>query len=214
MIDWFYSDPHFGHSKIVELAGRPFADIDEHDAILVRRYNERVRPDDVVLWLGDAFLCPTERARTIVAQLNGRKLSLVGNHDAHRSARWLARLGFVVVEGELLLQLGTHSIRCSHYPYAGAGHAKGADDRYLDQRPARRKGETLVHGHSHARCRFRDNAVHVGVDAWDYYPVSRAEVLALIESGGRALPSRDAVGLVTEGHGETVARGDEETVPR
>lgn len=180
MIDFFYSDAHFGHDIILELAHRPFSSIEEHDVALIEYYNEIVRPRDNVLWLGDGFLCNAERAQRIVNSMNGRKLSMLGNHD--RSARWLARLGFTVIDGELLLQIGRHSARVSHFPYAGTPHAKGEDERCLELRPKRRQGEVLIHGHVHSKDIYRDNAVHVGVDAWDYRPVSVKEVELLLDT--------------------------------
>ncbi|MDD5007579.1 MAG: hypothetical protein PHC68_04140 [Syntrophorhabdaceae bacterium] len=186
MIDFFYSDAHFGHqssnTSIIELADRPFKSIDEHDAELIRRYNYLVHPDDVVLFLGDTFLCNATRAQQITDSLNGRKISLLGNHCLNRSARWIAKLGFVVVEGEILLQLGEHSVRVSHFPYAGTAHNKGDDKRNLELRPVRRKGEVLIHGHTHTKIQYRDGAVHVGVDAWDYYPVPVEAIIEILNA--------------------------------
>ena len=52
-------DTHFGHRRINELAGRPFATVEEMDAELFRRWNAVVGVDDVVLHLGDLALGST-----------------------------------------------------------------------------------------------------------------------------------------------------------
>lgn len=43
-VDFITSDTHFGHARIIELASRPFASVEEMDAELIRRWN---RPLDL-----------------------------------------------------------------------------------------------------------------------------------------------------------------------
>jgi calcineurin-like phosphoesterase family protein len=68
---WFCSDTHFGHARIVALAHRPFADVDEMDAALVRNWNERVGTQDVVYHLGDVVFKARDPA-ALLAALHGR----------------------------------------------------------------------------------------------------------------------------------------------
>ena len=52
------------------------------------------------------------------------------------------------------------------------------DDVY---RPVKRSNkEVLIHGHTHSKEKGSGNQIHVGVDAWDYYPVSEDEIKSLI----------------------------------
>lgn len=51
-VDFVTADTHYSHARISELAGRPFATVEEMNAELVDRWNDTVRPDDVVLHLG------------------------------------------------------------------------------------------------------------------------------------------------------------------
>lgn len=53
MNTWFTSDQHIGHKNIIAYSNRPFSNVDEMTEELVRRHNERVRPDDLVYQLGD-----------------------------------------------------------------------------------------------------------------------------------------------------------------
>ncbi|QAY60470.1 hypothetical protein ET475_11055 [Microbacterium protaetiae] len=55
-VDFVTSDTHFGHARIIELAGRPFSAVEEMDAEMVRRWNDVVSADAVVLHLGDLAL--------------------------------------------------------------------------------------------------------------------------------------------------------------
>ena len=50
---WWASDYHFSHHNIIRYCGRPFKDIEEMNATIIARHNERVKPDDTVFFLGD-----------------------------------------------------------------------------------------------------------------------------------------------------------------
>ena len=52
---YFTSDQHFGHFNIIRLCQRPFGSLEEMDAVLLERWNAKVKPDDVVYVLGDLF---------------------------------------------------------------------------------------------------------------------------------------------------------------
>ncbi len=177
MFDYFYSDPHVGHKNIIGYCNRPFSSIAEHDAELVKRYNAKVSPGQTVLWVGDAFFCAPNRAKDIMQCLNGNKVLVQGNHD--KSPTRMLEIGFSwVVPAQLILQIkGVTCIVC-HYPPANS--TERYDERYLDRRPKPAKGELVIHGHSHEKTKRVDNRIHVGVDAWDYAPVSWAEVEALV----------------------------------
>lgn len=183
----FYSDPHFGHDRVIEYSQRPFANADEMDARLIERYNASICPSDIVLWLGDCFFCDVARAAEIMSQLNGTKLLVRGNHD--RSASAMARLGFAVVCDQLTLSIAGVKVIAAHYPYAGTPSPEDlqpARKQLADQfpRPVRHKDQMLIHGHTHSRTRVFQGQIHVGVDAWDYRPAMYAEVAALIDGKG------------------------------
>lgn len=179
MIKAFYSDPHFGHRRIIEHSERPYASLNEMHRDMIARYNAVVRPGDVCLWAGDCFLCPLPEAQAIMDRLNGYKMTVLGNHD-HRNR--LTALGFSVVAEELFLRIADRRARVKHYPHWREPQGKPVDrhGRPMDDaRIARAKasappkvpGEVLIHGHTHSSSRGGGNAIHVGVDAWDYGPV-------------------------------------------
>lgn len=179
MFDWFYSDPHFGHKRICELAYRPFASAEEMNAELVRRYQESVRSSDLVLWCGDCFFTSFEESKKILSSLPGRKALVIGNHD--RSAARMAAMGFEIVVSELQLRVGDHPVRVSHYPYQYASRPED-EKRYVKRMPQPKPGEALIHGHTHSKKRVNGRAIHVGVDAWDFAPVHCSEVIDLVEN--------------------------------
>jgi calcineurin-like phosphoesterase family protein len=74
-----------------------------------------------------------------------------------------------------------HALRMSHFPYTGDSHDK---PRYDSIRP-KDDGKVLLHGHTHqhdvvSRSAKGSLQIHVGVDSWDYFPVSLDCVLSLI----------------------------------
>ena len=73
MRSWFTSDTHFGHSRILAYAHRPFANVDEMDEALIRNWNSVVGERDDVYHLGDMmFRLSRERAEAILGRLRGR----------------------------------------------------------------------------------------------------------------------------------------------
>ena len=40
---FFIADLHFGHRDVIAFDGRPFKDVDEMEAEMIRRWNARVR---------------------------------------------------------------------------------------------------------------------------------------------------------------------------
>jgi calcineurin-like phosphoesterase family protein len=190
MTRWFTSDLHFGHANIIRYSHRPFADVDSMNRALIERWNDTVAPADEVWVLGDFALGRIEATLPLARQLQGRKFLLCGNHDrcwsghGSRARDWVSRyqeVGFVVHQDQRELDVaGTQVVGC-HFPYEGDSHDR---DRYVEARPVDR-GQWLVHGHVHERWRQRGRMINVGVDAWDYRPVS-AETLAQLIAAGAA----------------------------
>ncbi|MEM8924531.1 MAG: hypothetical protein AAGD35_13600 [Actinomycetota bacterium] len=81
MTRWFTSDMHFGHARINELAGRPFASVDEMDAAIVANWTDRVAADDEVWILGDVCMGRIVESLPTLAALPGIKTLVAGNHD-------------------------------------------------------------------------------------------------------------------------------------
>lgn len=194
MAKFFTSDSHFGHARIIELCNRPFNSVSHMNAELIRRWNEVVAPEDIVFHLGDVALGTFAESIQCVAQLNGYKIMVPGNHDRNSSVyedkRPAFRERFHKAYEEVFQEIrpehtfdvvGEHQVMLSHYPYFGDSQER---DRHVDIRP-RDEGLPLIHGHIHNTNRqgvFSRNMYHVGVDVHDYYPVHEDKIVEWIKS--------------------------------
>lgn len=173
---YFTSDTHFGHANVIGYCGRPFALVEEMDEELIRRWNARVQPSDVVYHLGDFAFKSREFAAGICRRLLGHKVLVRGNHD--RSAAKMFEVGFDEVHDTFLLNDALGMFRLSHVPPDGA-------DRDGLKVPIPSPDEPVngfLCGHVHEKWRHRFVAggvpvINVGVDQWGFEPKTLAELL-------------------------------------
>ena len=159
---WITADSHFGHSKIIEYCNRPFSDVNEMNSELIKRWNSKISDDDVVYVLGDFSFRDGDQC---FHQLKGNKHLIVGNHDGDKilSLPWLSR--DIRLEIKLPDKTGKkHTIIMDHYPMESWNHSH--------------RESLHFHGHVHGRVLNPiKNRVDVGVDCWNFYPVSLDEIL-------------------------------------
>lgn len=188
MTRYWTSDLHLGHANIIRYTGRPFADVDEMNRALIERWNDLVTDTDEVWVLGDVALGRIDETLGLVDQLRGRKILLTGNHDrcwrgyGTKAEPWINRYmdaGFNEIHhGDIETTLGTATVLCSHFPYRGDSRDH---ERYPNHRPID-NGAVLLHGHVHERWKVRDRQVNVGVDVWDYRPITDEQILDAVEA--------------------------------
>ena len=73
---FFTSDTHFGDDGKIRKHQVPFKDVEEMDSELVRRWNSKVGPNDIVYHLGDFGNFD------MVKKLNGKVVLICGNYEA------------------------------------------------------------------------------------------------------------------------------------
>ncbi len=148
----FTSDNHFGHHNIIGYCNRPFKDVAEMNAVMIERWNATVSPEDVVYHLGDFSLCSFALSKYILGSLNGTKILIRGNHDSNPAK--MLEMGFKEVHESLAL-----------------------GGWYLIHRPtAVPKGCRSLTAHVHEKWGRRGNIINVGVDRWNFYPVTLAQL--------------------------------------
>ncbi len=163
---WATSDTHWWHRNVIDYCDRPFRTLDGHPDVelmndtMIHGWNNCVDPTDTVFHMGDVSWGSSEKIEEVVRQLNGHKVLILGNHDK-KTKTFYRRIGFEEVTDRLELE-GALLI---HSPYQ-------AKDQLLDRPPF----SLTIHGHVHCKWRTRiaGRAVftNVGVDVWDFRPVS------------------------------------------
>lgn len=191
MTTFYTSDTHLNHARIVSLDNRPAGSIEEHDRMIIDRWNAVVSPSDTVIHLGDVALGQWPVGIQKVHLLNGYKILVPGNHDRISSVEKESRRERFRPDYEAVFQeIWPEVVECrinefpavlSHYPYE-SDHSD--NPRFMDIR-AKDDGVAIVHGHTHATEKISYSAagtlqIHVGVTAWNYYPVPEDEIYEML----------------------------------
>lgn len=180
---FFTSDHHFGHERIIELTGRPFKDRFEMNRAMKERWNERIKPNDLVYIVGDLSFMQETATRKLCKELNGKKMLIQGNHDKDKR---LPKDCFEEICFNKEIEINGEKVLMCHYPYKGTpeeiAHAEknGYKLKYMDRRPED-NGGWLIHGHVHQKWKIKRKMINVSVEPWDYYPVSMEEIVQIIE---------------------------------
>ena len=179
---FFSSDHHFGHYNIIKYCNRPYKDVSHMNEDMIRRWNERVQPEDLLFYLGD-FALDIRYVDSVLPRLSGKKHLILGNHDlAFKKYKYVSRYlqaGFQTISRKIEWEIEGKLITMNHFPFKGEGDNKDYIERFTDYRLSKHNGLHLVMGHVHDSYKIKDNMVNVGVDVWDYYPVSLEEILNL-----------------------------------
>ncbi len=158
---WFISDTHLGHANVIRYCKRPFASVEEMDAVLIRNWQSCVGPDDDVYHLGDfAFLKPAKAAARL-AQLPGHKHFVYGNHDPEEIRNlpgWASSQPLIEISGQGF----TSKIVLCHYAMR-VWNKSG-------------RGSWMLYGHAHGCMPGDSQSMDVGVDCHGYRPISIKEV--------------------------------------
>ena len=184
MARFFTSDTHFGHQRIIELCNRPFSSVEEMNEVMIERWNTVVKPDDVVIHLGDVALGKIAETLPLIGRLNGYKVLVPGNHDrvfSGEKPRIRERFTPEYLKVFQKIQKETVWVSKDDKPYALASHFPYSGDstgidRHADKRPLD-NGLPLIHGHVHDSWKHNGRMFNVGVDVNNFFPVSEDEIV-------------------------------------
>ncbi len=157
---WFIADTHFFHNNIIKYCDRPYPNMELMNQCLIGNYNNVVKPDDVCIWVGDVGFAGDEKINEILAQLNGYKILVIGNHDFHRGK--LRNLNFDEIHLLYLIEDNNAQIVLTHYP--------------MDNLPL---NVLNVHGHLHQKVTGNDQHFNVAVERLGYKPINLKELLPI-----------------------------------
>lgn len=207
---FFTADNHFNHARIIKLANRPFMTAKDQEELqeleelrrtdtdawleayaewkpsdeaveamnedMVSKWNEKVSNKDIVYHLGDfAFARDYKEVERIAQRLNGNIHLIQGNHDGKeiRRARcwgWLGHYKEVKVEDQKIILF--------HYAQRTWNGVH--------------RGSWMLYGHSHGTLArdYKVKSFDVGVDNWDFKPLSFEEVKVQMQSHNRIPPDQ------------------------
>lgn len=163
------SDLHFCHQRSFLYKPRGFSSIEEHDAAIIKNWNEIITPDDEVFVLGDLVMNDAKSGIEKLAQLNGKLNIVFGNHDTVRKIGLYEELPNVTSVGlSTLIKFGKWNFYLCHFP------------TIVDNFEERHKFYCL-HGHTHDKNKFqfiKNCCYNVALDAHDNKPVSIEQIKA------------------------------------
>ena len=159
---WFTADTHFHHAPVIKYCNRPFSSVEEMDEALIAAWNARVSKTDIVYHLGDFALAHDHRlVRKTLGRLNGQKFLVRGNHDTVT----VCKLGWAAPPEHITMKTvdGTQLVLC-HYA--------------MRVWPGQHQGAIQIYGHSHGNLPGTHASCDVGVDCWQFAPVSIEDIKA------------------------------------
>jgi len=192
---WFTSDYHLGHANILKYCGRTlfmtkedkekynyYITVSEEEQKkfrvsdeslnnmnlgLIRRWNERVKKDDTVIFLGDFCFKNSQnrgegeniKAISWEEQLNGKIIFIKGNHDRNNTVKTRIH--------SLQLRIDGHYLNCVHDPlYADTNYEINLTGHVHNNWAIKR----IKKGFSFTDC------VNCGIDVWNFYPININEI--------------------------------------
>jgi len=187
----FTSDLHLDHANVIRYCKRPWLRdgdeikneegqlvwVDQHIAeerknemneALIANWNKTVGQKDTVYCLGDiAFVTSEDRLRELIGRLNGHIHLIRGNHDNRKIFKKAADV-FASIRELNKITWDKQKIILCHYSM-----------RVWD---CSHRGSWHLYGHSHGLLPGHGKSFDVGVDAWDYKPVTFSQVRQKMDS--------------------------------
>lgn len=178
---FFSADFHLGFSALLDIEKRPFNTVEEMNDALVGSCVRLTREDDIIIHLGDLASFGSDnhlgtksqglsvKPYELLKGIRATFLNVRGNHDLRNRVKSAC--------DSMQLRLG------KRYPNVTAGHYPSYDVKARDYV---RRGWINLCGHVHSKwkhCLDLDRSVlnvNVGVDVWDYMPVSEDELVQYI----------------------------------
>jgi len=159
MTIFFISDMHLGHKNIIRLSNRPFGSVEEMDQIIIDNYNSMVKEGDTAYDLGDFCF---KNPKVYVDRFNVLPVRIKGSHDHDLKESTTPRMLVIRPENEfdqygdpVVITLCHYAMRSWEISHYGSWH---------------------LYGHHHGLLAPHGLSFDVGVDCWDFYPVSLAQV--------------------------------------
>jgi calcineurin-like phosphoesterase family protein len=177
LADFYSSDTHYFHKNVIKYCNRPFKDVSHMNEMLIAKHNSVVSPDDTWHFVGDFAFCGAQKHSEILNRLNGYKIIYMGNHDMQNyKPEKMLKLGWdEAYDKPVDREYRGKKFRFCHFPFDNQDHEDSVV-RYKEIRPSREGCDYLICGHIHEKWGVLDNMINVGVDCWDFTPLSLDQI--------------------------------------
>lgn len=177
---YYISDTHFNDQAIFDKCKRPFNSLIEMESAIIKKWNNKVKEEDIIYVLGDIIKDDDISSIQIFKRLIGHKHLIVGNHD-HLILEDIEKSNiFESIKFIDLIMDNNRKVCICHYPL-------------MDWMEFNREG-ILVYGHIHNKTpkngyaykMIKDYYMHLqayncGVDVCDFEPRTLDELIHLKE---------------------------------
>ena len=192
------SDTHFGHEKTCTVFKRndgtplrPFSGAEEMNEEMIRRWNDRVRPNDKVYHLGDVVI--NRKFLHVLRRLNGDKVLIRGNHDIFKLSDYTEHFrdirGYHVMNGLILSHVPVHLESLGRFGCNIHGHLHA-------NRVMKVAGVDVRTGDIKYRDEIDPRYFNVSVEQIDYTPILFEDVLKRITDQGGQVGFRNGNSVV------------------
>lgn len=177
---YYIADIHFNDKTVFNKCSRPFRNLKDYENEIIRRWNNKVSPDDIVYVLGDIAEDRFFQAIEIIKHLKGHKVLIIGNHDLLILDKIKESGAFEIIEFMLLINDNERKVCLCHYPLMdwvefnrGGYHIYGHIHN-----------KTIKQGNAYVDIKnyFKDKlAYNAGVDVTGFEPVTLNEMIEMKE---------------------------------
>ena len=113
----YIADQHFYHNNLnSRMDKRGFSGFEEMNRYMIKQWNDHVTQKDEVYILGDISIARGKPTNEILAQLNGKKYLVEGNHDKFLGDRDFDRSLFEWIKPYAEIHDNKRNVILSHYP--------------------------------------------------------------------------------------------------
>lgn len=157
MKTWVGSDFHWGHNNIMKFCPKTREhyknDVSKMNEEMVREWNNRVAPEDLVYLVGDVAFLPAQKAAEYMLRCNGRKILIAGNHDRKTVKDQVFRDCFESIHDYLEITFNGVLVVLCHYPFIEWNQMH--------------RGSVNLHGHLHGNTSGMEEyrSLDVGMDS-------------------------------------------------
>lgn len=166
---FFTADGHLCHENIISSCKRPFENVEHMNDTIISNWNSKVSKRDTVYCLGDLILTKRDGrydqqtiVRMMLSRLNGHIVLIKGDHD-YDSIKYFPNRFSTIHDYYYLKYNKTVEIALFHWPIA-----RWRKSHY---------NSWHLHGHCHGMYDSQGKSFDIGMDNWNFYPLSIDEVI-------------------------------------